>query len=105
MFCPLNSPSFSLKYGLGLQAKDSSQCSVFFQVMVHQVQPQEETQERHKKTKVTRVTGPRELVTTCCTGSRELATFWSDGTRQKSADSIRPETLLGFPWEERARTG
>lgn len=47
----------------------------------------------------------QRLLESLVLGSRELATFRSDGTRQKSANSIRPETLLGFPWEERARAG
>lgn len=51
-------------------------CSVFFWVMVSPVEPQEGTQERHKKAKFITLTGPREGGIACHTESQGMYQVW-----------------------------
>ena len=73
-------------------------------MVVSQVQLQEETQERHRKTKVIVFIGPREGVTTCRTGSQGKLWICSvQGQKTGGRQELRPPCLLGFPRERQGR--
>lgn len=65
-------------------------CSVFFWVMVSQVEPQEGTQERHKKAKFITLTGPREGGIACHTESQGTHQVWVRDTILGQGEVLKP---------------
>lgn len=68
--------------------------SVLFYAMVSQVQPQKETQERHKKTKFIRVEYSK--VTSCHIGSQSDPGL-GQVAEDRSKGKAEARALLGFP--------